>query len=352
MFSKLEINNFKSIKSDSINMTNLTLLTGLNSGGKSSVIQSIRMLFSKQKSNLIYLKGYGGFGELKSKFSEIDQGIDLKIVSKDGVFFQAELKVDAESFTGGLEFSNFQYVGADRLGPESALPTMSDDNINVGEKGQYCADYFKCFEDLIVNSKVCHSSTVSQTLRHQLNAWIGEISPGTTLQFDTLARHDISHVEVDGYRATNTGFGISYSLPIILSALVFSANKYAGNNCQKKYSDWIDVNGDKRPVLLIENPEAHIHPRGQTAMGRLLALVASCGVQVIVETHSDHLIDGVRIATKNNLISHNDVLLHFFELDGSGITNRTEVSVDENGRLSAWPEGFFDQSIINLRELA
>lgn len=354
MFKKLYIEGFKSIKSDSINIQPLTLLAGLNSSGKSSVIQAIRMLFSEQNRSSVYLKGYGGFSELKSKFSEFDSKILLKIEKDAETYLKVELTHENEMIAGSVPDFNYQYVGADRLGPASTLPTMPDGNvsISVGERGEYSADYFKSFEDLIVHPNVCHSATVSQTLKHQVDAWMGEISPGTNLQFGTLERHDVSHVEVDGYRATNAGFGISYSLPIILSALVFSSQRGGAENCQRKFSDWVNLNADNRPVLLVENPEAHIHPRGQTAMGRLLALVASCGVQVIIETHSDHLIDGVRIAVKNNLISSADILVHFFELDESGITKRTEISVDGNGKLSAWPEGFFDQSIINLRELA
>ena len=78
------------------------------------------------------------------------------------------------------------------------------------------------------------------------------------------------------YRPTSVGFGIAYVLPVLVALL--SANE--------KY------------MVIIENPEAHLHPRGQVAMGELIARAAAAGVQVIVETHSDHVLNGVRLAVK------------------------------------------------------
>lgn len=54
----------------------------------------------------------------------------------------------------------------------------------------------------------------------------------------------------------------------------------------------------RNTLVILENPEAHLHPRGQTEMGKLIASVAHSGCQVIVETHSDHLFDGIRIYAK------------------------------------------------------
>jgi predicted ATPase len=67
-------------------------------------------------------------------------------------------------------------------------------------------------------------------------------------------------------------------------------------------------------------------------------------VQVVVETHSDHLLNGVRLAVKENLISPDDVLFHFFTREvETGDAFVQSPAVLKNGRLSNWPEGFFDQ---------
>jgi predicted ATPase len=97
-------------------------------------------------------------------------------------------------------------------------------------------------------------------------------------------------------------------------------------------------------LLLLENPEAHLHPQGQVALGELLALAASDGVQIVVETHSDHLLNGVRLAVKREKIRCIDTAIHFFSrsVDTGDSTVQSPV-VMSNGRLSNWPDGFFDQ---------
>ena len=80
------------------------------------------------------------------------------------------------------------------------------------------------------------------------------------------------------YRATNVGFGLSYTLPVIVALLA-----PAGALC------------------LIENPESHLHPKGQTKLAELAVRASRAGVQVFVETHSDHFMDGVRIAVRSRL---------------------------------------------------
>ena len=103
-------------------------------------------------------------------------------------------------------------------------------------------------------------------------------------------------------------------------------------------------------LCLIENPEAHLHPRGQTKMAELAARAAAAGVQVIAETHSDHFLDGIRIAVRDGLVTPEQVAIHYFSREGNAATAKSP-KVDKDGRLSEWPEGFFDQHEENLVKL-
>ena len=129
-------------------------------------------------------------------------------------------------------------------------------------------------------------------------------------------------------RPTNIGFGISYTLPIIVASLM----------------------APKSSILVIENPEAHLHPVGQSEMGKFLARVATTGVQVIVETHSDHFLNGVRLAVKQQVINHKNIRLHFFSQSEEGILVDSPV-IQENGSINFWPKGFFDQFQKDLLDL-
>ena len=167
--------------------------------------------------------------------------------------------------------------------------------------------------------------------------WLQDVSPGVHLQLQEVAAADAviagfsfdrpGDVRTRPYRAINVGFGLSYVLPVVLALLA-----------------------EPGALCLIENPESHLHPRGQTKLGELAARAAKAGVQVFVETHSDHFMDGVRIAVRDGLIAPEDVAFHYFERQG-GKAVVSSPQVDADGRLSEWPAGFFDQHEENLVRL-
>jgi len=104
-------------------------------------------------------------------------------------------------------------------------------------------------------------------------------------------------------------------------------------------------------VVIIDSAEAHLHPRAQSAVGRFLGQMAGAGLQVLVETHSDHLLNGIRLAVRDSLIRSRDVALHFFEAGGA-TGQVTSLAIDDNGAISDWPEGFFDQTERDLAILS
>jgi predicted ATPase len=132
-------------------------------------------------------------------------------------------------------------------------------------------------------------------------------------------------------KPTNVGFGLTYVLPVVTAVLFASP-------------------GD---LLIIENPESHLHPQGQARLGKLFAQSAEQGVQLFIETHSDHVLNGVRVATKQQLISPEKVGIFFFEryLADEHRTEIIQPIIDENGRINKWPPGFFDEWDNQLDEL-
>ena len=99
-------------------------------------------------------------------------------------------------------------------------------------------------------------------------------------------------------------------------------------------------------LFLVENPEAHFHPAGQSRIGRFLAVLAASGVQVIVETHSDHVLNGVRLAAVDpaHPVRHDQIIVQYFHADDSAAKRALPIDVTAKGGLSTWPDGFFDQS--------
>ena len=150
--------------------------------------------------------------------------------------------------------------------------------------------------------------------------WLQEVTPGAHLQLERTrdAGALTSGFTFDRpgkgitrrYRDKNSGFGLSCTLPVLAALL-----SPPGSLC------------------LIENPEAHLHPRGQTRLADLAVRASLAGVQVIAETHSDHFMDGVRIAVREELIRPDQTAFHYFEREG-GATVVSSPQVDADGRIS------------------
>lgn len=210
----------------------------------------------------------------------------------------------------------------------------------LGPSGEFTAHFLSVWgEEPIPNSTLAHPAAISLTLRHQVEAWLGEISPGTQINLTPNAGTDtitlqfafmIDKVRSNWYRSTNVGYGITYALPILVAVLSSTPGS----------------------LLLIENPEAHLHPKGQAQMGDLLARAASGGVQIVVETHSDHVLNGIRVAVHDGKIRPDDVKLHYFQRrKEDGQSQVISPHIDQDGRIDTWPDGFFDEWDKNLEAL-
>ena len=137
-------------------------------------------------------------------------------------------------------------------------------------------------------------------------------------------------MRVLGNAATNVGFGITYALPILVSGLT------------------VPEGG----MLIVENPEAHLHAKAQSNMGYFLARMAAAGVRVIIETHSEHIVNGIRrmIVEGKTVMSHEDMTIYFFQ-NKNGEKNIMEFGMDEWGNLDEFPVDFFDQVRQDMFEL-
>ena len=155
--------------------------------------------------------------------------------------------------------------------------------------------------------------------------------PGCVLAVEQVARTNAVTLgirvsnDTDFHRPIHAGFGLTQVFPIVVAALAASRDD----------------------LLLIENPEVHLHPAGQAAMGGFLAEVAAAGVQVMLETHSDHVLNGIRRAVRNGTLAPNETALHFFrprqQSDREEIPQVHSPILDVGGNIDKWPDGFFDQ---------
>lgn len=366
MISQIQIGNFKGFASLALELRPLTLLSGLNGTGKSSTLQALLLLRQSWLQGLLQNESLALNGELVQigtakdalySYAEKDN-ISFGLVASEGrqAFWTFDYDRNADVLTGrggepgalnsfGLFSPAFQYLSAERIGPRTSFRTSDyvvRQQRQLGTRGEYTAHFLSVFGSEHVSAEaVLHPAARQRDLISQTEAWLGDISPGTKLTLTPHAALDLVQIQyqfttgselTDSYRPTNVGFGLTYALPIIVALLSASPGS----------------------LLLIENPEAHLHPRGQRRMGQLLAAAASAGIQVIVESHSDHALNGVRISVRDNRLAPTDVAVHFFsrsDENGESRLLHSSPTIDRNGRLSDWPDGFFDEWDLALGEL-
>lgn len=367
MLDALHLSSFKCFETLDLPLGKLTVLSGINGGGKSSVIQSLVLLAQtldeREWSKSLLLNGpsltLGNASDIINQttgrrqlglgastggrkvvwtFSAQDRramALDLSAVEVNGASLDLSgpirwLLPEAEAGACAIvqHLRCISWLSAERTGPRELLPLLdAQHHRQVGMRGELAAGLLYWRESDPVAARLLIEGE-PPTLFHQVRARMRQFFPGCDLQVlpiegaSAVSLRLRSNAKSDFQRPQNVGFGLTQLFPVLVELLAANA-------------------GD---VVIVENPEVHLHPKAQQDIGELLALVASCGVQVIVETHSDHVLNGVRLAVKGHgAVAPSEVEIHFFSRDSDGASRRVSPKIDADGRLDAWPEGFFDQ---------
>ncbi|TYT74651.1 AAA family ATPase [Desulfobotulus mexicanus] len=366
MLEFMRIQRFKSLKDISFPLVSLNIFSGLNGMGKSSLIQVLLLLRQSMEKNTLPDKGlllkgdYVSLGTGQDILSENaeEETIDFTLVWQNTppVNFNFNYAARSDLQPSGAKvhlpvdrsFSlftkNFQYLSADRISPKAAYEA-SDYHIkdlnSLGNHGEYTAHYIAEYGLMPIALKsMQHPAAPSFSLLDNLDKWMSEISPGIRIHaqlHQSMNTVSLNYAFEQGgditadFKPQNVGFGLTFVLPVLVALL------------RSRPGD----------MLIMENPEAHLHPGAQSVLGRLCSIAAMGGVQLFIESHSDHFLNGVRVAVRERVISHEEVRLFYLERDrASG--HEVFVSspeVDSEGRISFWPRGFFDESDRQLEKL-
>lgn len=367
MIKYLYIQNFKSLKDVKLKPANLNLCFGLNGMGKSTLLQALLLLRQSKQKGVLLDRGLWlnnkdllSLGTGKDVFYQKagkDEFLRFEIKTSDNSDYKWAFKFDATSdilpFSPeqvltleeyksldkfGLFNNNFQYLSAEHYSPQKAYPKSEfevNQNRSLGSKGEYTVHYLSVYgnEEKVTYSNLKHEKDTSDFLINQTNAWLSEICPGTKLSIEDIRGTDLLRLGVqfetkteytNEFSPVNVGFGILYVLPVIVSLL----------------------KAEPDSILLIENPESHLHPKGQSAMGRLMALAAQNGVQIFCESHSDHIINGIRVTVKEGILEKGKLAIYYFDRNPADDEHRTRISeifIDRKGELSEYPEGLLDE---------
>ena len=342
----------------------LTLIAGVNGAGKSSVIQALLMLVQSCKDkdydwkNNVVINGdltdLDDARFLLYNSAETDKGtVDITVENDDEqqisfVITPKQTDRVAPCVTDGnlkeakekwpLFADSFVYLYADRDRPRGKyLAKTSRLDSRLGDITANNAAFLLARE--INGNKSIAIETLKRegvkdaTVLRNVSAWIGYIMgeavdvTAKETEKDKEARLEYTITNKDGegqvLSPLNMPFGHSYILPIVLAVLT----------------------APKDSLIMIENPESHLHPSAQTRMGEFLSRAANEGIQIIIETHSDHLMNGIRIACRNGIIAQDKIEMDLIgkEMPDSKVHTRFHVKLNDDGTVASWIPGFFDE---------
>lgn len=354
MFSAIRLKNFKRFQHIEIPLGKMTLLMGMNGAGKSSVIQSILLVRQSISSRSIddgklSLSGElctlgtgkdvfnaqaGSQDKLALGFIQSEGGLEVERVVECSYSDSDQLEAnfgDPSLQFGALDLPEFTYLSAERLGPRLMSPRVQAQaqRGNIGLGGEGALAVLEHNQDLVLvdgDPRILNGAS-SASVYELTQSYLSEISPGVRLDIVANTRLDSissgfsftnqGSLRTDAFRPTNVGFGLSYSLPIIIACLTAKPGS----------------------LLLVENPEAHLHTKGQRAMADLLQRTASAGVQVIVETHSREIFYSLRNGKFSGTVECDEIVVNYFLSSGpSEVFTLSPIT----GDLGSWPGEFFE----------
>lgn len=305
---------------------------GLSFGASFSDTLTIKVeLISLKSERDIYINQYSILYK-GSEYTLILQK-DLKTYVCD----QTGKSYSYEDFSGFINLILLKDIGYDL----SLVPHLKVDYIGPIRTQPSRIYYSKGWEMM---DKVGYSGEVaydilcgSETLQKAVSEWFEENFNGCKLIVDPIDKgaYQICMIKKgnEGYPVNiiDEGQGMSQVLPIIV-------------RCNMK---------EEGSIVLVEQPELHLHPAAHASLAKLFTKTAKGNNQkYIVETHSENIILGIReaIVDKNIPFTPDDAIIYFIDEDEEGAYLR-EIVIDEEGNLSEWPTGVFNESYELLKNI-
>ncbi|HCI82877.1 MAG TPA: DUF3696 domain-containing protein, partial [Ktedonobacter sp.] len=202
---------------------------------------------------------------------------------------------------------------------------------DVGTKGQYAAAVFDANQNARIRWYHPFQKVVMQsTLREALNTWASYLGVANEVKIQDAGQSGVSWqvVHRTGHKAlplAAVGVGVSQILPILVMGLLSPDDT----------------------LLIVEQPELHLHPSVQARLGDFFMGLSKCGKQCLIETHSENLVNQLRYhIVQEGGQKHSDCLIYFVDQDKRGAAQFHPVEISPQGNILNWPDGFFDESML------
>lgn len=353
MISSLEINNLKCIKNMQMECRNLNVLIGIDSSGKSTILQAL-LLVGQNLETVEGLNGrlvelgnfedakciYSAEKELKIAISNDNNSLlETKMVlDSDGdnylVHSECESQQGFEEWKKNLNFNKrgLQYLSCHRIGPRKTYQkNMTLDDV-IGIDGEYAMSYLNQHGKDIVDPAMCKGKA-DFTLLGQMNWWLSYIMD-SAIMTESIRGTDLIKVsyqmnDMESIRPGNIGAGISYVVAVLVMCL----------------------SAPEKGVIIIENPEIYLHPSAQAKVCEFLYFIAARDRQIFVETHSDHIFNGFRAGLATGSMQEGLLNIQFVYLNEQHLAEALKVKIGKRGRIENQRKDLFDQFDLDLNRM-
>jgi len=383
MLTEIRLKNFKCFREETaFPLAKINLLTGINGRGKSTLLQAL--LLMKQSMENQYFREFkmngevvkmGTFQEIKNKYVKTESivflfawgerqlqlthkkgGIDelclldkqkeIILKNKENSFVYQNskrstiifdwkkpsasqmladenfdlLKQHLQAFDS-LDFSNIHYISADRIGAKQFHQVPSENIKLIDRNGMY-AVYF--LEKMIRENPSSSNLSFSEQFNQILSKIFDTKLEIHLKRLGSVIRLDFK-IDDEKFLPTNVGFGFSYILSVLVATFM----------------------AKKGEILIIENPEAHLHEAAQHKLMRFLLQTAKeKEVQLFIETHSETIANALSVLVVKKELNTEDLHILHFE-DHKPIL----VRLTSDGRRNKKPIHFFDQTEKDLNQI-
>ena len=350
MVSKIHVSALKSIKNLEIECSGLNLLVGRNSSGKSTFLQAL-LLYAQRKLDGKYIS-VGEFREARN-YNMPNEKIRIELYEKnktkpDWSEFIEDKENDSYNINSCIENynlkslknlmgkdndleeqavckfddSNFHYLSCHRIGVNDIYKKNMINETDFGIDGEYALAYLLKNEgETVKEDLIANDPNFTSTLLGQVNYWMNYIVD-TSLLLTDLKKTNYLQVKYNNNpknklsdalycRPINIGSGVSYLISIIISCLA----------------------SNRKDVIIIENPEIHLHPKAQSRLCEFLYFISKTNRQIFVETHSDHIFNGLRVGIATKYMKQEDISVNFFALDEKNETQCNHIVFGDYGKV-------------------
>jgi predicted ATPase len=233
-----------------------------------------------------------------------------------------------------LELTNLlkkiHYLGPLREYPKRSYISKGTIPSNMGSKGEYVIDAILASRErdkyISPGKGTSGKSRNKQTLEQRVAYWLKELGLIHSFKIEAI-KEGSSYYEVKVKKTPNSsevlitdvGFGVSQILPVLVMCY------YA----------------EEGSILMLEQPEIHLHPSVQTRLADVfIDVMQNRNIQIILESHSEHLLNRLQRRLAESVVGQNDISLFFCQNDkNSAVLNPLEM--DTFGNIKNWPKDFF-----------